>query len=220
MPVLHGFLLICAVTLFGLAGTAHARATASTADLCRNAARDAAERSGVPYEVLLAVALVETGRGGDPWPWTVNIGGEGHWLPDAETAAALAVQALDQGVTSMDLGCFQLNLRWHAKAFTSVEDMLDPTRNALYAANFLAGHFARTGDWAAAAAAYHSGTPELADAYRARFEDVRATLAVPADAPKVAGRANRFPLLLAGQGRLPGSLVPATAGGLRLIGGY
>lgn len=192
------------------------------ADLCLQAAANAARQSEVPLDVLLAVAVVETGRAGRPWPWTVNLGGEGHWFASAAEAEKLVEAALEKGLTNIDLGCFQLNYRWHARSFGSVADMLDPDRNATYAAGYLARHHAETGDWATAAAAYHSATPEHAERYRARFEAAWASMAgeigpsAPADPPT---RSNSFPLLIAGKTGSHGSLVPATSGGLRLIGG-
>lgn len=192
-------------------------------DLCLQAASDAAEQTGVPYSVLRAISLVETGRQGRPWPWTVNFGGDGRWFDSAVEAEAEAAAALGQGATNVDLGCFQLNYRWHAEGFASVSDMLDPAQNALYAAEYLADHFAQTGDWALAAAAYHSGTPEFATAYQAKFEAAYAQLeggAPPVDdqGPYLSERENRFPLLVAGSTGSGGSLVPASPGGVRLIG--
>lgn len=188
--------------------------------LCIDAARTAARETGVPERVLLAVTLVETGRDARPWPWTVNVGGEGRWFDTASEAEAHARSMLDQGLTNVDLGCFQLNLRWHSKGFASLADMLDPATNATYAAGFLAENFARTGDWSAAAAAYHSQTPEHAERYRAKFETAYAALDSGDIAPEdPEPRENRFPLLLAGARGTNGSLVPATGAGLRLIGG-
>lgn len=202
----------------GLAPELEAREDPSS--LCVDAARAAARRTGVPVDVLLAVTLVETGRDQRPWPWTVNVAGEGHWFDTASEAEAHVQSLLDQGRTNVDLGCFQLNLRWHSKGFSSLSDMLDPAPNATYAAEFLASHFARTGDWAAAAAAYHSQTPEYAERYRAKFEAAYGTLAAgPTVAPVATERENRFPLLMSGAIGRNGSLVPATGGGLRLVGG-
>jgi Transglycosylase SLT domain len=203
-----------------LGGAVPGHASNDEADLCLRAAARASDQTGVPYDVLLAVATVESGRDGQPWPWTVNIGGTGHWQASASEAADLAETALQDGLTSIDLGCFQLNIRWHAGAFASVEDMLDPERNAIYAAEYLAKHFARTGDWPSAAAAYHSATPEHADRYRARFETAWSGLsgAEVASGETAESPANGFPLLVGGGTGSRGSLVPATAGGLRLIG--
>lgn len=202
---------------------AHTEAREDQSDLCLQAAADASKRTGVPYEVLHAIATVETGRQGRPWPWTVNFGGDGKWFDTAAQAEASVATALDQGATNVDLGCFQLNYRWHAEAFASIADMLDPDQNATYAAEFLAEHFAQTGDWALAAAAYHSGTPEYAEAYLAKFETAYAGLTgqepmVPSDGSVEPERENRFPFLVAGGSGAGGSLVPASSGGIRLIG--
>jgi hypothetical protein len=189
--------------------------------LCIRAATEAAGQTGVPLDVLLAISLVETGREGQPWPWTVNTGGDGNWFDTLEEAEAHVEDVLGQGRTNVDLGCFQLNYRWHAEAFASISDMLDPSRNAAYAAEYLARHYAETGDWALAAAAYHSATPEYAEAYRAKFETVLAGLDGPPQPAEVteAVRLNRFPLLVAGSRGAKGSLVPITASGSPLIGG-
>jgi len=214
--------IVAAVMLVPLTGQPSAGAT--PAQLCLDAAAAAAHETGVPEEVLIAIALVETGRGDQPWPWTVTIAGTGHWLESAEAAATLVEETLAKGVSNIDIGCFQLNHRWHAEAFASAEDMLDPFRNAAYAATFLSTHHERTGDWPSAAAAYHSATPEYAEAYRARFEDRLANLG-PTDAgsarsahDRTPDLPNRFPLLIAGTAGARGSLVPAGLGGQRLIG--
>jgi hypothetical protein len=220
MPrALAGIAVTCLTVSVPILGNA----SRDAAKLCADAAVRAASQTGVPYDVLLAVSVVETGLDGRPWPWTVNLGGEGHWLETAEDAETLVYEALAQGRTNIDIGCFQLNHRWHGHAFASVADMLSPEANALYAAEYLSEHHGQTGDWAAAAAAYHSSTPEHAERYQARFESAwanlagqgpeSATLNVPPD------RLNLFPLLAAGQSGSPGSLVPDTAVGRRLIGG-
>lgn len=197
---------------------------AAAADLCLRAAEEAARKTGVPLRLLLAVTLTETGRSRDgalqPWPWALNRGGEGFWFPTEAEALAVLSDALAQGVTNIDVGCFQLNHRWHAAAFASAEQMLDPRANALYAARLLARHAADEGDWIAAAGAYHSATPEKAAAYLARLEPIHAALggspiALSAGEPRV----NGFPLLVAGQGAAAGSLVPLAAAGRPLFGG-
>ncbi|HOZ31347.1 MAG TPA: transglycosylase SLT domain-containing protein [Tabrizicola sp.] len=190
--------------------------------LCLSAAAEAAEATGVPYEVLLAIAVVETGRDDRPWPWTVNVAGDGRWFDTKEEAETHAQLTLDQGLTNLDVGCFQLNIRWHSKGFASLSDMLDPNLNAGYAAEFLAGHYSTSGNWADAAAAYHSATPDHADRYRALFEQAYAGLsdAPPPDLAEEVSRDNRFPLLLAGPAGGNGSLVPQSGGGGPLIGDY
>jgi hypothetical protein len=190
--------------------------------LCLDAADRAAEANGVPRDVLLALALVETGRDDRPWPWTVNVAGDGRWFDTQAEAESHAQAMLDEGRTNLDIGCFQLNIHWHSKAFTSLEDMIDPVRNAGYAAEYLVQHYAQTGDWALAAARYHSATPEHAERYRVRFEATLASLESATTGPlptEPSTRENSFPLLVAGSTGQNGSLVPQRAGGSPLIGG-
>lgn len=208
----------------------HAVASRSSPDLCRDAARDAASQTGVPYAVLLAIALTETGGGRgssmDPWPWAVHHAGRGHWLDTLDQAADLASRALADGATNIDLGCFQLNVRWHAQGFESVQDMLSPDRNATYAAGFLADLYRKSGDWSVAAGQYHSRDTDTAERYRAKFDTILASLsqdgtamiaAMPAPDPAL--RANGFPLLQTGAPGGFGSLVPVLPSGARLVGG-
>lgn len=214
--------LVRSAVLFNLLLATGLPAREDPSGLCLDAAAKAAARTGVPYDVLLAITTVETGRNNRPWPWTVNFGGEGKWFDTAAEAEASAVDAVGQGATNLDLGCFQLNYRWHGEAFASITDMLDPEENATYAAEFLARHFAQTGDWALAAASYHSATPEYAESYKAKFEAAfagdtggSADLSVE---PVASLRENRFPLLVAGTSGSRGSLVPVGSGRRPLIG--
>jgi hypothetical protein len=193
------------------------------ADLCREAAAMAAAEQGVPESVLLAITLVETGRsqGGSlqPWPWTVNADGEGHWFPDRDSAIRFAESLLRDGRTSFDVGCFQINYRWHGDNFASVAAMFDPAANARHAARFLA-ELARDRDgWSSAAGAYHSRTPDFAARYRSRFDAILADLdnggrpgmQPPRGTVQPEPRASRYehPLLQTRDApRTPGSLVP------------
>ncbi|WP_325063338.1 transglycosylase SLT domain-containing protein [Halovulum marinum] len=153
---------------------------AASAQLCDEAGARAARDTGVPYAVLRAISLTETGRKRDgqlqPWPWTVNMEGKGTWFDDRATALSYVRAHHAGGARSYDVGCFQINYRWHGNAFASVEEMFDPYRNALYAAQFLKRLYAETGSWAKSAGAYHSRTPQYATRYQARFERILARL--------------------------------------------
>ncbi len=194
-------------------------AMAGEAALCDAAARRAAMESGVPEVVLLALTRTETGRdhgrGPEPWPWAVNQAGQGHWFPDADSALQFVEAQVAFGYSNLDIGCFQLNHRWHSGAFPSLAAMFDPLANARYAADYLTEKYRETGDWTAAAGAYHSGTEEHAGRYRARFETVLAGLGryelAALDLPEPP-RPNSYPLLQGGGGGGLGSLMPAVAG--------
>ena len=198
--------------------------------LCDAAAQKASEATGVPISVLKAISLTETGRkrGGEmrPWPWTVNMEGKGVWFDDPDSAKAYVYKHYKAGARSFDVGCFQLNYRWHGENFASIEEMFQPEPNALYAAQFLSDLYKEMGNWSAAAGAYHSRTKKYATRYRKRFDVFRAAYAHQDGAPpapipvaaspepapvQVVHRVNKFPLLKMGQGaRGLGSLVPIT----------
>lgn len=209
---------------------------ATTAAICDAAALRAAHATGVPIDVLRAISLTETGRNGEsgflPWPWTVNMEGVGKWFDDLQTAKKYVDQNFERGARSFDIGCFQINYRWHGQAFSSIEEMFEPDANARYAAEFLQRLHSELGDWTKAAGAYHSRTPKYANKYKARFTRIRARLSdlpdiqiaevqTPEQAPQVAeviARINRYPLLVRGGATTPGSLVPlAVVAPTRLI---
>lgn len=186
----------------------------ATSAQCDFAAQRAAQSSGVPVAVLSAIARVETGRSVDgvlsPWPWTVNQAGDGSFFDSIEDATAHVQTAIDAGETNIDIGCFQINLHWHSKAFASLEDMFDPDQNAQYAASYLTRLQEEHGSWEGAIGAYHSRKDARAEAY---LEKVTAVIATPtpdlttyAEAVPVA-RDNRYPLLRGGGGQANGSLV-------------
>lgn len=209
------------LALVALTGVARADAR-----LCDAAAATAAQETGVPLPVLLAITRTETGRARngrlEPWPWTVNMEGTGAWFDSPAAALAHVAQHRDRGARSFDIGCFQINHRWHGDAFASVDEMFEPLANARYAAAFLSDLFDETGNWSLAAGAYHSRTPEHATRYTARFDDILLALAeAPIDlTPRTARtpRQNRFPLL-AGEGRPArlGSLMPEGGGAGPLV---
>jgi hypothetical protein len=101
-----------------------------------------------------------------PWPWSVDADGVGHFYLSKEQAVAATSKMQAAGVTSIDVGCMQINLQEHPSAFTSLDAAFDPTANTAYAAKFLWQLYYQTGNWIAAAAAYHSQTPGVSDAYR------------------------------------------------------
>ena len=169
------FALLCGLGL-GRPAVASDSAEAISAT-CERVAEEASRQSGVPVSVLKAISLAETGRklGGKlrPWPWTVNMEGAGHWFDTLDEARAYVFAEFKRGARSFDVGCFQINYKWHNQAFSSIDEMFDPLANALYAAQFLSELYAEKGSWDAAAGAYHSRTKEFADRYSQRFSELR-----------------------------------------------
>jgi hypothetical protein len=235
-------LTVWATLLAIAAGTAVAtQAPPEPSAICDDVALRASQATGVPLAVLQAISLTETGRRRDgafrPWPWTVNMEGKGVWFDSLDEARAYVGKEHDRGARSFDVGCFQINYKWHGHEFASIDAMFDPMTNALYAAQLLGTLYAETGSWSAAAGSYHSRTPKFANRYRDRFDRILARLTggeVPAapegapgggDIPEIPDivlaanggdtpadpplpRVNRFPLLRAGGQSALASLVP------------
>ena len=196
---------------------------ASYNTICDRAAQRISRETGVPENVLLAITRTETARFGTPWPWTVNMEGDGHWFESREEALQFAESRFAQGATSFDIGCFQINYRWHGEHFHSISAMFEPDDNARYAARFLTDLYGEFGSWDAAVGAYHSRT----DRYAARYLRIyhghladlggRPDMAPPARSeaphiPKQIVYENRYPLLQPGGEGSLGSLVPSAAG--------
>lgn len=223
-----------------------AQAIDDLSGICELAAAEASAREGVPLSVMRAIALGESGRHRDgelkPWPWTVNMEGKGFWFDSRAEALAFAQKEYDKGARSFDIGCFQINFRWHGQHFSSIDHMFEPLANAVYAARFMRSLYAEQGSWEAAAGAYHSRTPEFANSYAERFSNLRNTLQPhsgqnPPDIPDIVlaaygaegppplagaddvARINSYPLLQTGSGGGLGSLVPiGNAAGVMLFG--
>ncbi|MFV0410302.1 MAG: hypothetical protein ACK5LJ_11590 [Paracoccus sp. (in: a-proteobacteria)] len=143
--VLLGLLMV-------MAAPALARAPVEEpAALCEWVASMAATESGVSADILGALTLTETGRRWDgvvrPWAWSVNAEGEGTWFDDPNAALGFAEDRVVRGRHNLDIGCFQLNYRWHGMNFSSMAEMFDPLSNARYAARFVSELDAETGDW-------------------------------------------------------------------------
>lgn len=139
---------------------------------CLTSILDAERGLRLPPGLLPAIARVESGRPDpatgrvQPWPWTINAEGVGHFFATKDEAIA-AVEALQaRGVRSIDVGCMQVNLLHHPTAFSSLDAAFDPAANAAYAGRFLAGLYGQAASWPIAAGYYHSQTPDLADGYR------------------------------------------------------
>lgn len=144
-------------------------------DLCSSAIVEAERRYQLPSGLLGSIAKAESGRPVTgmndirAWPWTIDADGQGLFL-DSRAAAVAWVAQQKSHHRYIDVGCMQVDLAMHPRAFASLEEAFDPMVNADYAARFLAdlyrGEAGR--NWDVAVGFYHSHTTILAAAYRDR----------------------------------------------------
>lgn len=141
--------------------------------------RRVAAAHGIPHELFYAVALAESGKRIAqhhlirPWPWTLNIAGQGQYYASRRAAVAAAHQALARGERSVDFGLMQVNWVYHGQALGSVERAIDPYHNLEVGAAILAGCYRARGDWWDAVGCYHApNNVERATRYRHRVERI------------------------------------------------
>ena len=142
-------------------------------NICLLEASRAEARHGIPKGLLQSITRVESGRKtvtGDfmPWAWTLNDRGEGLFFDDREAALAYLQKAVVDPDHSVDVGCMQINTKWHSEGFLELSDMLDPTQNADYAAGFLLDLHEAHQSWDDAVKHYHSAAPEKNVGYHRR----------------------------------------------------
>jgi soluble lytic murein transglycosylase-like protein len=139
---------------------------------CETLAERAARQTGVPAGLLSAIARVESGRSTAgsfrAWPWTLNQAGKGSYHSTEQDALHALEEALATGRRNVDVGCMQINVRWHAHAFSDPSAMMDPVQNTDYAARLLRDLHNRFGDWTLAVMHYHSSDPQRGKDYAAR----------------------------------------------------
>lgn len=141
-------------------------------ETCGIAVEKAEKVNRLPTRLLKAISLTETGRWHAKrqeiiaWPWTVYAEGRGRYLPNKAAAIEEVKTLKAKGVKNIDVGCMQVNLHFHPKAFESLEAAFDPSRNTKYAAELLASLRQRDRSWTKAIAYYHSKTKKFYIPYR------------------------------------------------------
>lgn len=170
-----GLCLALPTAAFAQAGT---QSSDPTWSICERATVSAEMAQRLPRAVLFSVSMVESGRFNKetrktrPWPWTINAEGQSYYFDSKSDAVAAVRHLLKEGIRSIDVGCMQINLRYHPNAFRNLETAFDPATNVAYSAEFLKTLYARTKSWPDAIAAYHSQSKTRSQPYFARVINV------------------------------------------------
>jgi soluble lytic murein transglycosylase-like protein len=158
--------------------TVSAKEQVNDSSLCMAAAEKASADYGVNLNLLQTISAVESGRWSKmhnvymAWPWTVNAKGKGYYFETKEEAVAAAKKFIAEGVTSIDVGCMQVNMKYHGQAFSSIDEAMDPENNVKYSAKFLRSLYAGNGkSWKAAAKKYHYGNSAEGSVYAKQLEN-------------------------------------------------
>ncbi|MBH67667.1 MAG: hypothetical protein CMM58_04870 [Rhodospirillaceae bacterium] len=149
------------------------------ANLCKLAALSVEVKLKLPKGLLYAISLKETGRWSKKkkisfsWPWTVTSKGKGRYFQTKLKALKETEQLSKNGIKNIDVGCMQINLFYHPKAFKNLEEAFDPHRNTQYAGQFLKRLFHSHGSWEKAVERYHSSDPGRGHRYRMTVNKLR-----------------------------------------------
>lgn len=145
----------------------HAAKPLETHEVCAQAIDQAEADARLPGELLTAISHVESGRWNPQekalfaWPWTVTNGPDGQYFPTKDAAIAHVKKLQARGIRNIDVGCMQINLRYHPDAFKNLESALDPETNARYAVTLLKRLHKAHKSWGEAIRRYHSATEKF-----------------------------------------------------------
>ena len=135
----------------------------------------------IPPDIFYAVALQESGRyderaaAREPWPWTLNVEGDGYYYASHTEAWNALLDYVVDGRTNIGIGLMQVTWPYNQYALVDVYGALDPDTNLRLGAQVLSACYDMTGDWWLAVGCYHSpGSSEVrrkrATAYTARVK--------------------------------------------------
>jgi len=131
----------------------------------------------MPSNMLRAISVTESGRWSKfsnksvAWPWTINVNGKGYHFKSRSKAIAKVKEYMKKGKTSIDVGCMQINLKYHPDAFTNLNQAFEPRYNIAYAAKFLNDKYKRNSSWETSIRHYHNIHKVYSDKYITRVYD-------------------------------------------------
>lgn len=169
------FFIALLMLLLSFSASAQENAVVDDGFICMDATTKAEQKYQIQKYLLTSISTVETGKWSKSaqqkmaWPWTINVRGKGHYYKTKEAAVKAAQNLRKRGINNFDVGCMQINMRFHGKEFASLEDAFDPQKNVEYAAKFLKKLYDRRQDWMKAATDYHSKRPGKAKVYKKKL---------------------------------------------------
>jgi hypothetical protein len=134
-------------------------------DLCESEILAVEKAYNIPRRLFLAIGTVESGRSIDgknkrAWPWTICVNSKSYYFSTKSAAVATVKRLIARGIRNIDVGCMQVNLMHHSKAFRTLEEAFTPRKNVVYAAQYFMSLRKATNSWTHAVGYYHSKSPK------------------------------------------------------------
>ena len=116
----------------------------------------------LPNKLLTSIALVESGIKKSEfksWPWTLNVSGKSMYFDNKSETIEYLKSNIDLK-KSIDVGCMQINTKYHLKNFKDLSHLVEPEENVKYAAIYLLKLYKKYKSWNEAVSRYHSSIPK------------------------------------------------------------
>ena len=133
-------------------------------NVCEHNILDIEQQIDIPKGLLKAIGLTESGRYINKskfviWPWTINTNKKSLFFDTKKQMVKFLMHEIKNGNFDIDVGCMQINLKWHGKYFKKISDSVDPKINISYATSFLYKLKSDFKTWNEAIKRYHSSKP-------------------------------------------------------------
>ncbi len=132
--------------------------------LCENTIESVELQTDIPKGLLLGIGKAEAIRKINNkyiiWPWTINHAGKSLFFDTKKQMTNYVFKNLKRNDFNIDVGCMQINIKWHKNNFKKISDMFEINPNISYAASFLQQLKNKYGSWDKAIKHYHSSDPK------------------------------------------------------------
>jgi len=133
-------------------------------DSCEKTIESIELQTNIPKGLLLGIGKAEAIRKINNkyiiWPWTINHAGKSMFFDTKKQMRNYVSKNLKKNDFNIDVGCMQINIKWHKNNFKKIADMFEVSPNISYAASFLLQLQNKHGSWDKAIKHYHSSDPK------------------------------------------------------------
>ena len=137
--------------------------------LCENTIESVELQTDIPKGLLLGIGKAEAIRKINNkyiiWPWTINHAGKSLFFDTKKQMSNYVFKTLKRNDFNIDVGCMQINIKWHKNNFKKISDMFEVNPNISYAASFIKQLKNKHGSWDKAIKHYHSSDPKKNNPY-------------------------------------------------------
>ena len=127
---------------------------------CEKTIKSIELQTDIPKGLLLGIGKAEAIRKIKNkfviWPWTINHAGRSLFFDTKKQMKNYVYKNLKKNDFNIDVGCMQINIKWHKNNFKKISDMFEVNPNVSYAASFLKQLKSKHGSWDKAIKHYHS----------------------------------------------------------------